>query len=194
METMTEKKYESVIGLEVHVQLKTASKLFCACETDFGAAPNSHVCPVCTGQPGVLPVLNKKAVEGIVKAGLALGCSINQKSFFARKQYFYPDLPKAYQISQSDQPVCRDGQIVISSAGGPKTIRIQRIHLEEDAGKLLHAIGSTELPYSLVDLNRSSIPLIEIVSHPDLSSSDEAYEYLSKLKANVQYVGVSDFP
>jgi aspartyl-tRNA(Asn)/glutamyl-tRNA(Gln) amidotransferase subunit B len=192
METMTEKKYESVIGLEVHVQLKTASKLFCACETDFGAAPNSHVCPVCTGQPGVLPVLNKKAVEGIVKAGLALGCSINQKSFFARKQYFYPDLPKAYQISQSDQPVCRDGQIVISSAGGPKTIRIQRIHLEEDAGKLLHAIGSTELPYSLVDLNRSSIPLIEIVSHPDLSSSDEAYEYLSKLKANVQYVGVSD--
>ncbi len=192
METATQKKYETVIGLEVHVQLKTNSKLFCSCETDFGAVPNSHVCPVCTGQPGVLPVLNKKAVEGIVKAGLALGCRVNEKSFFARKQYFYPDLPKAYQISQSDQPVCSDGQIVISGPNGPKTIRVQRIHLEEDAGKLIHAIGSTDLPYSLVDLNRSSIPLIEIVSHPDLSSSDEAHEYLSKLKANVQYVGVSD--
>lgn len=192
MQTVTEQKYEAVIGLEVHVQLKTNSKLFCACETDFGAAPNSHVCPVCTGQPGVLPVLNKKAVEGIVKAGLALGCSINSRSFFARKQYFYPDLPKAYQISQSDQPVCSNGSIEITGASGPKVVRVQRIHLEEDAGKLVHAIGSTELPYSLVDLNRSSVPLIEIVSHPDLSTADEAYDYLSKLKANVQYVGVSD--
>lgn len=192
MQTATEKKYEAVIGLEVHVQLKTNSKLFCSCETDFGAEPNSHVCPVCTGQPGVLPVLNKKAVEGIVKAGLALGCRINPHSFFARKQYFYPDLPKAYQISQSDQPVCLDGALVIGAPQGSKTIRIQRIHLEEDAGKLLHAIGATELPYSLVDLNRSSIPLIEIVSHPDLSSADEAHEYLSKLKATIQYVGVSD--
>src|SRR5688572_18535432 len=122
MQTVTEKKYEAVIGLEVHVQLKTNSKLFCACETDFGAAPNSHICPVCTGQPGVLPVLNKAAVESIVKAGLALGCHINEHAFFARKQYFYPDLPKAYQISQSDQPVCSDGAIVIAGPQGPKTI------------------------------------------------------------------------
>jgi aspartyl-tRNA(Asn)/glutamyl-tRNA(Gln) amidotransferase subunit B len=184
--------YESVIGLEVHVQLKTNSKLFCACETDFGAAPNSHVCPVCTGQPGVLPVLNKKAVEGIAKAGLALGCRVNPDSFFARKQYFYPDLPKAYQISQSDQPVCSDGKITITTKNGPKDIRIQRIHLEEDAGKLMHAIGSTELPYSLVDLNRAGIPLIEIVSHPDISTPEEAYDYLSILKSTIQYVGISD--
>lgn len=184
--------YETVIGLEVHVQLKTNSKLFCACETDFGAEPNSHVCPVCTGQPGVLPVLNKKAVESAVRVGLALGCTITRNSFFARKQYFYPDLPKAYQISQSDRPICENGKIVISTTGQPKTIRIQRIHMEEDAGKLLHAIGAIELPYSLVDLNRSSIPLIEIVSHPDLSSPEEAYDYLSALKAAIQYVGVSD--
>lgn len=184
--------YEPVIGLEVHVQIKTNSKLFCSCETDFGAAPNSHVCPVCTGQPGVLPVLNKKAVEGIVKVGLAFGCEINRDSFFARKQYFYPDLPKAYQISQSDQPVCGEGHITITVDGKPKEIRIQRIHLEEDAGKLLHTIGSVELPYSLVDLNRSSIPLMEIVSHPDLSNPEEAYDYLTFLKATVQYMGVSD--
>jgi aspartyl-tRNA(Asn)/glutamyl-tRNA(Gln) amidotransferase subunit B len=190
--TVASKSYETVIGLEVHVQLKTKSKLFCSCETDFGASPNSHVCPVCTGQPGVLPVLNKKAVEGIIKVGLALGCSINRKSFFARKQYFYPDLPKAYQISQSDAPVCVNGGITIIVDGKPKVIRIQRIHLEEDAGKLLHAIGSVELPYSLVDLNRSSIPLVEIVSHPDLSSSEEAYDYLTALKSTVQYMGVSD--
>lgn len=185
-----EKTYDTVIGLEVHVQLKTASKLFCSCPTDFGATPNSNVCPVCTGQPGVLPVLNRKAVESAVKVGLALGCRINEKSYFARKQYFYPDLPKAYQISQSDQPVCLDGLIQIES--GSKKIRVQRIHIEEDAGKLVHTIGSTELSYSLVDLNRSSVPLIEIVSHPDLSSSEEAHQYLSVLKATVQYIGVSD--
>lgn len=190
--TPSANKYETVIGLEVHVQLKTNSKLFCSCKTDFGSEPNSNVCPVCTGQPGVLPVLNKKSVEGIVKVGLALGCTINKESYFARKQYFYPDLPKAYQISQSDQPVCENGKIVISVSSAPKTIRIQRIHLEEDAGKLVHAIGATELPYSLVDLNRSSIPLMEIVSHPDLSSPEEAHDYLSILKATVQYTGVSD--
>jgi aspartyl-tRNA(Asn)/glutamyl-tRNA(Gln) amidotransferase subunit B len=190
--TVSPKTYEAVIGLEVHVQLKTKSKLFCSCETDFGASPNSHVCPVCTAQPGVLPVLNKKAVEEIVKVGLALGCSINHSSFFARKQYFYPDLPKAYQISQSDQPVCENGHIVITVNGQPKTIRVQRIHLEEDAGKLIHAVGSVDLPYSLVDLNRSGIPLIEIVSHPDLSTPDEAFEYLSALKSAVQFVGSSD--
>ncbi len=190
--TTSANKYETVIGLEVHVQLKTHSKLFCSCKTDFGSEPNSNVCPVCTGQPGVLPVLNKKAVEGIVKVGLALGCAINKESYFARKQYFYPDLPKAYQISQSDQPVCENGKIVITVSSTLKTIRIQRIHLEEDAGKLVHAIGATELPYSLVDLNRSSIPLMEIVSHPDLSSPEEAHDYLSILKATVQYTGVSD--
>ncbi len=190
--TAPSKTYETVIGLEVHVQLKTESKLFCGCRTDFGSQPNANVCPVCTGQPGVLPVLNKKALEGIVKVGLAIGCSINKNSFFARKQYFYPDLPKAYQISQSDQPVCLDGKVDIAVDGGVKTIRVQRIHLEEDAGKLIHAIGSTELPYSLVDLNRSSIPLIEIVSHPDLSGPDEANEYLSSLKATIQFMGVSD--
>lgn len=151
MVTTSSTTYETVIGLEVHVQLKTKSKLFCACPTDFGAEPNSNICPVCTGQPGVLPVLNKKALEGIVKVGLALGCTINKDSWFARKQYFYPDLPKAYQISQSERPVCENGQLEIDTPSGKKTIRIQRIHLEEDAGKLLHAIGSTELPYSLVD-------------------------------------------
>lgn len=190
--TETSRTYETVIGLEVHVQLKTNSKLFCSCETDFGAEPNSHVCPVCTGQPGALPVLNRAAVIGIAKAGLALGCRINEHSFFARKQYFYPDLPKAYQISQSDKPVCEDGAVEISVKNQKKIIRIQRIHLEEDAGKLLHAIGNVELPYSLVDLNRSSIPLMEIVSHPDLSSPEEAYDYLTALKSTIQYVGVSD--
>lgn len=155
MSTAVENKiYETVIGLEVHVQLKTNSKLFCACETDFGAEPNSHVCPVCTGQPGVLPVLNKKAVESAVRVGLAIGCTINKNAFFARKQYFYPDLPKAYQISQSDRPICENGKIEIISDGQTKTIRVQRIHMEEDAGKLLHTIGSTELPYSLVPSRR----------------------------------------
>jgi aspartyl-tRNA(Asn)/glutamyl-tRNA(Gln) amidotransferase subunit B len=186
------KTYEAVIGLEVHVQLKTNSKLFCSCETNFGSIPNSQVCPVCTGQPGVLPVLNKKALESAAKVGLAFGCAINRHASFARKQYFYPDLPKAYQISQSDQPLCLDGAVTLTQGGTPKVIRIQRIHMEEDAGKLLHAIGSVELPYSLVDLNRSSIPLIEIVSHPDLSSPDEAYEYLSTIKAMIQFIGVSD--
>lgn len=191
-ETSTLISYEAVVGLEVHVQLKTQSKLFCSCPTEFGAEPNSQVCPVCTGQPGVLPVLNKKAVESIARVGFAFGCEINRHTEFARKQYFYPDLPKGYQISQSDRPVCENGKIEIETKEGLKTIRIQRIHLEEDAGKLLHAIGSTELPYSLVDLNRSSIALIEIVSHPDLSGPEEAYAYLTNLKATVQYMGVSD--
>ncbi|MBV9080218.1 MAG: Asp-tRNA(Asn)/Glu-tRNA(Gln) amidotransferase subunit GatB, partial [Elusimicrobia bacterium] len=192
MPTTTARTYDTVIGLEVHVQLKTNSKLFCACRTDFGAEPNSNVCPVCTGQPGVLPVLNKKVIESAAKVGLALGCKINPRSYFARKQYFYPDLPKAYQISQSDQPLCLDGRIDISVGGASKTVHVQRIHVEEDAGKLVHAIGSMELPHSLVDLNRSSVPLIEIVSHPDMSSADEAVAYLEVLKATVQYIGVSD--
>src|SRR5712691_37858 len=168
--------FEPVIGLEVHLQLKTASKLFCRCSTVFGAQPNSQICPVCAGHPGVLPYLNKKAIELLVRAGLGLGCEIVPHSVFSRKQYFYPDLPKAYQISQYDLPLARGGKIEITTPDGKaKTIRIHRIHLEEDAGKLLHAIGARELDYSLVDLNRACIPLAECVSEPDLASPEEAY-------------------
>jgi len=185
--------FEPVIGLEVHIQLKTASKLFCRCSTTFGAEPNSQVCPICTGQPGTLPVMNKKAVELLARAALGLGCTITPNSIFSRKQYFYPDLPKAYQISQFDKPVATGGQILIEDGkGGKKTIRITRIHLEEDAGKLLHAIGNRELSYSLVDLNRAGIPLAECVSEPDLSSPEEAYAYLTQLKTLLQYLDVSD--
>lgn len=185
--------YDVVIGLEVHVQLKTDSKLFCRCPTSFGADPNAQTCPVCTGHPGVLPVLNQKAVMLLIRAGLGLGCEITPNSQFARKQYFYPDLPKAYQISQSDFPFARNGKVQISTAEGTaKTIRVQRIHLEEDAGKLLHAIGSRELDYSLVDLNRSSIPLAECVSEPDITSPEEAYAYLTTLKQIFQYLDISD--
>jgi aspartyl-tRNA(Asn)/glutamyl-tRNA(Gln) amidotransferase subunit B len=184
---------EPVIGLEVHVQLKTESKLFCRCSTAFGAEPNSQICPICCGHPGTLPCLNKKAVDLLVRAGLGVGCEIVPHSIFARKQYFYPDLPKAYQISQYDQPLAVNGQVVITTPDGkPKTIRITRIHLEEDAGKLLHAIGARELDYSLVDLNRACVPLAECVSEPDLGSPEEAYTYLSTLKAIFQYLGVSD--
>src|SRR5258706_1850019 len=184
---------EPVIGLEVHVQLKTESKLFCRCSTQFGAEPNSQICPICTGHPGVLPYLNKKAVDLIVRAGIGLGCQISPHSIFARKQYFYPDLPKAYQISQSDLPICLNGKVeILDAQEKPKTIRVQRIHLEEDAGKLLHAIGARELDYSLVDLNRACIPLAECVSEPDLSSPEEAYSYLTTLKAILQYLDISD--
>jgi len=185
--------YETVIGLEVHVQLKTESKLFCRCPATFGADPNAQTCPVCTGHPGVLPVLNQKAVELLVRAGLGVGCTITPHSVFSRKQYFYPDLPKAYQISQYDLPLAQNGKVdIVTPDGKAKTVRIQRIHLEEDAGKLLHAIGARELDYSLVDLNRSSVPLAECVSHPDLSSPEEAYAYLTTLKQIFQYLGVSD--
>ncbi len=184
--------YETVIGLEVHVQIKTRSKLFCACPTDFGAEPNAQVCPVCTGQPGVLPVLNGKAVEGLVKAALALGCRVNRRSVFSRKQYFYPDLPKAYQISQFDLPLAEHGTLDIASDGKTRSVRIQRIHLEEDAGKLLHAVGSRVLDYSLVDLNRSSVPLMEIVSEPDLRTPEEAADYLQRLRGILRAAGVSD--
>src|SRR5262245_13184051 len=184
---------EPVIGLEVHVQLKTESKLFCRCSTAFGAPPNSQICPICCGHPGVLPYLNKKAVELLVRAGLALGCEIAPHSVFARKQYFYPDLPKAYQISQYDLPLAVGGQVEIRDAqGNTKRVRIHRIHLEEDAGKLMHAIGARELDYSLVDLNRAGIPLAECVSEPDMSSPEEAYAYLSALKAIFQYLDISD--
>ncbi|MEW6556496.1 MAG: Asp-tRNA(Asn)/Glu-tRNA(Gln) amidotransferase subunit GatB [Elusimicrobiota bacterium] len=184
--------YETVIGLEVHVHLKTNSKLFCGCSTEFGAEPNSNICPVCTGQPGVLPVLNKKAVEFAVLTGFALNCEIAKYSVFARKNYFYPDLPKNYQISQYELPLCKNGFLTIDVGSKTKKIGITRIHLEEDAGKLLHAIGSTELGYSLVDYNRTGIPLLEIVSEPDISSPEEAYQYLTNLKAILRYIGVSD--
>lgn len=185
--------YETVIGLEVHVQLKTNSKIFCSCPTTFGADPNTQICPVCCGYPGVLPVLNKQAVEGLVRAALALGCRINGRSVFARKQYFYPDLPKDYQISQSDLPLAIEGRLDIEpEPGNKKTIRIQRIHLEEDAGKLLHAVGNRALDYSLVDFNRTGVPLMEIVSEPDLRSAEEASDYLDRLRTILRYVGVSD--
>jgi aspartyl-tRNA(Asn)/glutamyl-tRNA(Gln) amidotransferase subunit B len=182
-------KYESVIGLEVHVQIKTESKLFCSCPSTFGQPPNSNICPVCCGYPGVLPVLNKRAVESLVKTALALHCSINEESIFARKQYFYPDLPKNYQISQYEKPLSEKGYLEISES---QKIGITRIHLEEDAGKLLHSVGAVELDYSLVDLNRTGIPLMEIVSEPDLRSADQAQDYLSTLKMILQYLEVSD--
>ncbi|MFH1074984.1 MAG: Asp-tRNA(Asn)/Glu-tRNA(Gln) amidotransferase subunit GatB [Candidatus Firestonebacteria bacterium] len=188
-------KYETVIGLEVHVQLKTATKLFCGCSTKFGAEANTQTCPVCEGLPGVLPVLNKKAVEFAIRTGLALNFKINEYAKFDRKNYFYPDLPKGYQVSQKDQPFCEQGKLEISVNGVKKVIGITRAHLEEDAGKLIHAgasgqIGDAEI--SLVDLNRTCVPLLEIVSEPDIRSPEEAYEYLSTLKSILQYIGVSD--
>lgn len=187
------KQYEMVVGLEVHCQLATRSKLFCGCGTDgFGASPNSRICPLCTGQPGALPVLNRRAVELAFRAAMALDCRINSRSAFARKNYFYPDLPKAYQISQYDQPFSEKGRLAIAPEGRPpKTIGLTRIHLEEDAGKLLHEVGSLRIDGSLVDFNRAGVPLIEIVSEPDIRSSQEAYAYLVALKEVVQFVGSS---
>ncbi len=186
-------KYEMVVGLEVHAQLKTLTKLFCACATDgFGAPPNSRICPVCTGQPGVLPVLNRRAAELGFRAAAALGCRIAPVSVFARKNYFYPDLPKAYQISQYELPFSLDGGLEMKTeASGVKRVRIQRVHMEEDAGKLLHSVGSEKLDYSLVDFNRAGTPLVEIVSAPDIRCSEEAYAYLTALKEILQYAGVS---
>ncbi len=182
--------YEAVIGLEVHVQLNTKSKIFCSCSTEFGAPPNTHVCPVCLGLPGSLPVLNRRAVEYAVMAALALNCRINLKSVFARKNYFYPDLPKGYQISQYEEPLAEDGYIEIETASGTKRIRIKRVHMEEDAGKNIHGEGDD--PHSYVDLNRAGIPLIEIVSEPDISSPEEARLYLQKLRTIMRYIGVSN--
>jgi aspartyl-tRNA(Asn)/glutamyl-tRNA(Gln) amidotransferase subunit B len=180
--------YEVVIGMEVHVELKTESKAFCGCSTAFGAEPNTNVCPICLGLPGVLPVLNRKAVEHTVRVGLALGCTISPFSKFDRKNYFYPDMPKNYQISQYDKPLTYDGRLPILLDGAIKEIRIRRAHLEEDAGKLLHLEDGT----SGVDFNRASVPLLEIVSEPDMHSPDEAFEYLTRLKTLLEYLGVSD--
>src|SRR6202795_2815356 len=185
-------KYEPVIGLEVHVQLLTATKIFCSCSTQFGAPPNTNVCPVCLGMPGVLPVLNRKAVEFAVLAAMALNCRINETSIFARKNYFYPDLPKGYQISQYDKPLAEHGVIEIKTGGGAKKIGITRLHLEEDAGKSLHEGFANSSEATAIDLNRSGGPLIEIVSEPDIGSPDEAYEYLPRLKEIILYTGVSD--
>ncbi|MBN2571742.1 MAG: Asp-tRNA(Asn)/Glu-tRNA(Gln) amidotransferase subunit GatB [Ignavibacteriales bacterium] len=178
-------EYEPVIGLEVHAQLLTKSKIFCSCSTEFGMPPNFNICPICLGHPGVLPVLNYQALEFIIRMGLATNCLINEKSIFARKNYFYPDLPKGYQISQFENPVCENGYIQIEN---DKKIRIKRIHLEEDAGKLIHDRGNV----SLVDVNRCGIPLIEIVSEPDIHSSQEAFLYLSKLKQILIYLNICD--
>jgi aspartyl-tRNA(Asn)/glutamyl-tRNA(Gln) amidotransferase subunit B len=185
-------KYEPVIGLEVHVQLLTATKIFCSCSTRFGASPNSNVCPVCLGMPGVLPVLNRKAVEFAVLAAMALNCRINETSIFARKNYFYPDLPKGYQISQYDRPLAEFGSIELKQAAGKKKIGITRIHLEEDAGKSLHEGFADSAETTAIDLNRTGVPLIEIVSEPDISTPEEAYEYLTLLKEIILYTGVSD--
>ena len=186
---MIRDNYEAIIGLEVHAELSTKTKIFCSCPTKFGAAPNTQTCPICMGMPGTLPVLNEKVVEYAVKAGLATNCEISRNSKNDRKNYFYPDLPKAYQISQYDKPLCEHGYVEIDTKEGKKKIRLTRIHIEEDAGKLNHdefAGGS------LVDLNRAGVPLIEIVSEPDLRSSEEVEAYLRRLKSILEYIEVSD--
>src|SRR5437763_4349860 len=190
--TEVQTKYETVIGLEVHVQLLTKSKIFCSCSTRFGDPPNSHACPVCLGLPGALPVLNGEAVSMAMKAALALNCAINSRSRFARKNYFYPDLPKGYQISQYDEPLAEDGWIEIDADGARKRIGITRVHLEEDAGKSLHEGFPDSDRKSYIDLNRSGVPLIEIVSEPDLRAPEEAYEYLTRIKTLMLYLEVSD--
>lgn len=181
-------KFETVIGLEIHAQLLTKTKLFCSCSTKFGNPPNSNICPICLGHPGVLPVLNKKVVEFAIMMGLAVNCDIREFSTFARKNYFYPDLPKGYQISQYDEPICENGFVFVNSESGEKKIRILRIHIEEDAGKSIHDQGYG----TLVDVNRCGVPLIEIVTEPDINSPNEAFQYLNKIKQIVTYLGICD--
>lgn len=183
------KTYETVIGLEVHVELAARTKIFCSCSTEFGGAPNSHTCPVCTGQPGSLPVLNRKVVEYAMAVGLATNCAVTRCSKFDRKNYFYPDNPQNYQISQLYLPICRNGGVEIETAAGKKTVGIHEIHMEEDAGKLVHDEWED---VSIVDYNRSGVPLIEIVSEPDMRSAEEVIAYLEKLRLIIQYLGASD--
>lgn len=180
--------YEMVAGVEVHVELSTRSKIFCSCTTEFGGAPNTHVCPICMGMPGTLPVLNKAVVDYAIRTGLALGCDITRYNKFDRKNYFYPDLPKAYQVSQLYLPICRDGHLTINMDSVEKSIGIHEIHMEEDAGKLIHDVGNT----TLVDYNRCGVPLLEIVSEPDFRSADDVITYLEKLREILLFLGVSD--
>ncbi|MFQ5810184.1 MAG: Asp-tRNA(Asn)/Glu-tRNA(Gln) amidotransferase GatCAB subunit B, partial [Armatimonadota bacterium] len=179
--------YEAIIGMEVHAQLQTGSKMFCSCEAVFGAEPNTHCCPVCLGLPGVLPVANKKAIEGVMKTALALNCQVQEHCRFARKNYYYPDLPKNYQISQYEEPLSRDGHLEIDVNGTTKRVGIRRVHLEEDTGKSLHAPDGT----SLQDYNRCGVPLMEIVTEPDMNSPAEARAYLLALQTVLRYIGVS---
>ncbi len=180
--------YIPTIGIEIHVQLKTISKIFCSCANQFGQEPNKNICVVCTGQPGSLPVINKKVIDYAIKAGLATNCTINKRTTFARKHYMYPDLPKNYQITQGDYPICKDGYIIIFTDKGEKKVHLERIHMEEDAGKNVH----TEDGVSLVNLNRAGTPLLEIVSKPDMGSAQEAHAYLTQIHKIVQYLGISD--
>lgn len=186
------KEFETVIGLEVHAELKTATKAFCSCSTAFGAEPNTQVCPICSGFPGMLPVLNKKMVELAIRTGIALNSEIPEICKFDRKNYYYPDLPKAYQVSQYDLPICKGGYLDIEVDGQTKRIGITRAHMEEDAGKLVHQGDITTTPFSLVDLNRSGLPLLEIVSEPDMRSAQEARAYMEKLRSILLFAGVSD--
>ncbi|MDR0486458.1 MAG: Asp-tRNA(Asn)/Glu-tRNA(Gln) amidotransferase subunit GatB [Elusimicrobiota bacterium] len=184
--------YQTTIGLEVHMQINTKSKVFCECSTQFGAEPNANTCVICTSQPGAIPILNRKAVEAVIKTGLALNFTINKQCTFARKQYFYPDIPKDYQITQSEPPLCSRGQLTINFDGKEKAVNITRIHLEEDAGKLIHEIGGRKLDYSLLDLNRASVGLMELVTEPEITSADEAIAFLNELRDIVRYLGASE--
>ena len=182
-------KYETVIGLEVHAQLLTESKLFCSDSAAFGGAPNTHISPITMGHPGTLPRMNRKAAEYAIKLGLACHCEIEKDNYFARKNYFYPDLPKGYQVSQHTAPICKGGYITIITDAGTRNVQLNRIHLEEDAGKLLH---DQDPDNSYVDLNRAGVPLVEIVTEPDMHNSEEAYAYLTEMRRLVRYLGVCD--